>query len=306
MGYAGRSRTTSSTVDPLELYEREMARRGRAIRTTKAVQKGQYSAQNAAVKDALHWLNTPFRVHDPLKVQRLLGLALERRYAAIRWDPTKPKGKRIQSALPWKNRTRTLRRLVETEIEEFRQIGYHPPTPLGPSVSEVLEAAAIDFKLSTTTLRRLVRGEAKSLSWVFAERLRKRLRPEEWAKLERALLSPGALKLRDRYAKSVEAEIERHTLNRNDDNLGVSYSPAERREIASFERHAQLLGAPATRGSLALLRVYGPLMMWRPLNENLRNVKPEDRLRFVRHGLRRELWLVRIEMQLFRRAAKLR
>jgi hypothetical protein len=311
MGYAGRSRVEHTGDSALEIYEREMAKRGRSIgllRDTKPSKKHAKrkttTGLNKASLDGLSWLNTAFRVHDSLKVQRLLALALEQRYAALRWDPRRPKGKRIQPALPWKKRTKKLLLAAELEINSFKELRYPPPIPLGPSVSEVLETAASDFGLSTTTLRRLVRCEAKSLSWVFAERLRKQLTTDEWSKLEKALLSPKARMIRDRYAESIDIEIDRLSEGRPDRRPGIIYTKAERRELDAFERQAKLLGAPANRSSLAIWRVFGPLLMWRPLTESLRNVPAADRLIFVRHGLRRELWLLRREMQIFRRAAR--
>jgi hypothetical protein len=311
MGYTDRSGFKDSTVDFVALYQREKAKsdlRKRSASVAKPRKKSLHATKpprsDAAVRDALSWLNTPFRVHQPLQVQRLLGLALERRYPDIKWDPRKSKGKRIQPALPWKNRTRKLRDLARAEENELRRFSSRPTSVLGQSVSEVLAYAARDFRLSTTTLRRLVRGEAKSLSWIFAERLRKRLKATEWNALERALLSPKARSLRNDYANYISSEIDRLMSGRKG-HPGMVFTPAEREHIDSFERHLKLLGAPATRASVALYRVYDPLVAWRPTNHWFRNLPEDARAKLVKDGLKRELGLVRTEMRLFREAARL-
>ncbi len=307
MTYTGRP-TTSAALDTLDLCRREMAKRGIA-RSTSSRQKGKReslrSVSDRNTRVALTWLTTAFRVHDPVGVQHVLGAALVRRYK-LEWDPRRERGKRLR-ALWWRKRTP----LATAFAEELVRQGDQPTIEkalhfvCGSSLSEELERAARDFQLSPTTLRRLVRGEAKSLSWIFAERLRKRLKRGEWEKLEAALLSPAARKTRDGYAGYIERQIHRLTIGRSGDDA-IILTKEERVVRDSFERTAMLLGAPAPRAQLSALRVYDAFVGWGPLRETLGTYPTATaRLPLVKQGFRRELTLLRIEMQLFRKAARL-
>jgi hypothetical protein len=170
-------------------------------------------------------------------------------------------------------------------------------------VSEVIELAAKEWGLSVTTLRRLLRGEAKSLSWIFAEQFRKRLRQTEWDRLERVLFSPKARRIRDHYADFIEAEIEKLGTGRGPENA-TWHSDSELRELAEFDRQARLLGAPGSRATLSRLRVYDPLLAWPPLGRRFRSLSGMDRRNLVRSRLRAELTLLRAEMKVLRDAAR--
>ncbi|MEX1187509.1 MAG: hypothetical protein WEA80_13060 [Gemmatimonadaceae bacterium] len=317
MGYIGRR--TSTTDDPLELYEREKARavhKGAARVLKKAatkglkgqghaVHKGGSAARPARTRE-LTWLDTAFRVHDPLAVQRILCKALEQRPYCVEWNPRRPQKRRLQ-AVWWQKRTKAR----EAEARAEARATGRPFLAViddfcGRSLCAELDRAAKDFGLSLTTLRRLVRGEAKSLSWIFAERLRKRLLPEEWAKLEAALLSPTARKLLDGYVDYIAGEIKRYTTQPPRHQFRLSLTTMERREVTEFERKAKLLGAPATRARLASLRVWDAIVRWEPLCANLLAndaAAVNSRERFVKAGFGRELAILRAEMRLFRGAA---
>lgn len=254
------------------------------------------------------WLNTPFRVHDPSGVQKVLASALAWPAYQLEWHPRAPRRQKLQ-AVWWQKETKARRDAAREAVRrgDFPAYSLALEAECGSSVSDEIERAASDFEMSSATMWRLLHGEAKSLSWKFAERLRKRLEkfhPGVWPQLESVLLSPRARKIRDDYVNYIDEEIERFGANRSDAHT-VYYTIAERKMIDEFKRKAVLMGAPATRARLAELRVYDGIVAWPYLYEDLaggRAGRESRRFRegVVRRGLRRELVLLGREMRLFR------
>lgn len=309
MGHVGRRAGIGAEAgDPVELVRRERA--ARAARNSggpraQASRRAPPKSLRLRAQKAPTWLNTAFRVHDPIAVQRLICKALDRRLYYVEWVPANPRGKRLR-ALWWRKRTPAreaeARQLARSDGISFAKA---LSNVCGTSLSVELARAAKDFGLSATTLRRLVRGEARSLSWIFHERLRKHLTAAEWASLERALLSPESRQLKNQYVAYIEREIRRFTSLRAAHTMIVVYSDPERRILDSFEQKAKLLGAPAPRAKLAEFRVYDGLVRWEPLHGHLGTGGQAvlRRLPLVRAGFRRELKLLTAEMALLRRAA---
>lgn len=305
MAYTGRSSRTEGDGSR-ELFRKEKAKRDSVrglLPSTEERPSSQRSIPNPTTREGLTWLKTPFRVHDPLGVQRVLASALEKRYL-IEWVPRAKRGKRLK-AIWWRKRTPAA--VAEAKIlvraGEYSSFSEAIGLICGTSLSQELERAARDLGLSVTTLRRLVRGEATSLSWIFAERLRKKLRPAEWSQLEKVLLSPVARKVRDEYVAYIDREIDRLQAGRSEAH-DVYITNEERRHRTSFERAAKSLGAPATRAPLAVLRVYDGFVGWSGLQEWLATYsRGATRKQLVSAAFRRERLLLRTEMRLFRQAA---
>jgi len=225
-----------------------------------------------------HWAEISVSIHNPEEAQRLLCQAVARRYALLEWD-----GQRLRSAF-WLKRT-----------SERRRAG----VDCGQPFTELLGEVASDWDLSFTILYRLVSRRGQTVSWRTLLTIKRHITPQEWKDYQSATVGPRVLRRWKVYEGRLEREIKRHSAKRG--RLSGVYpgiaGEAEREAWEHFRRETHRLGIPAPRWQLAVIRVYGPLIAWRPLR---RAIGVRTWLKLVRLGWRRERLLLPLEVALLR------
>lgn len=246
------------------------------------------------------WLRFPLPIYDQEGLRILMSKRLGNGQFDLEWD-----GAQL-GPVYWLKRTPER---VAAGEEVF-----------GTSFAEALSKAAAFFGVSYSSLHRMVRPLVRTrvgtpprrLSAACFYRIRKvRHYPDTEAfrkQLDHVVMGPTVSRVVREYLAYIEREIDRFGIHRAQKHEMIfrKYSPKGelRKEFLarqSFHKSCARLGAPATRAVLADRRIYDVIIGWQRMRNALLG---SEQSRIVRAGYRRELQLLRNEMNVLRDAIK--